>query len=805
MKSDINKAIEALSLKDISDMNLVYKEDFLNKLNHEQRVAATRKEGNYLVIAGPGSGKTHTLAYRVVYLVKNNVDPQSLVVITFTRKAGRELKERINHLLPNTSLGFIGTFHAFSHFISTKLGNSSPISGFRLLDPEDDVQVHKLVMADFKEFNKKMRAKRLQKIISYCNNTQLSISEYVKEFDLKELDADIENLEAYRKEYDRYKAAHLLANYDDMIQLVTRYLKANTQTKVTSSFEYLMIDEYQDTNQMQLDFIKRLKIDNTMAIGDDFQGIYAFRGADHRIILNFTNDFENAQMIKLKDNYRSTGEIVDYVNKTIERSNLGYHKTFRVVREESGKAQVISGKSLEEHKAFILGQIKQKSDKTHALIYRYNKNRTVFEKAFIEENIEYSVYGGIRLLERKHVKDVMAFLMVYLNRLDIVSFNRVLTLLPGIGPKTARKIIDTRLEDVSYVGTKNREPLIKMKEILDSKESKEDLYKRICEFYFSIYEHVESEAYTKDDIKDDFKLIKELLETYDSLINFVINLILDPVVDMHKGKRPKVILTTIHSAKGLEFDNVYYFHTHDWYKNYDVESLEEDRRLFYVGISRAKENLYVFDHTGYSRSFNEILKDFDNLSVVNPEVEKTFASAPSVEEPIKEKEVLEETTFKEIDIETVFELIDGEPFDQIAPTMEHQDTLSALSSEFYIYFRKKPYKSIMGPIKIKLTRPDQSESYVQPDLFVIKEGEEIPEMIVEVISAETRSKDMIKKMELYMNTGIKEYWLVDVDANMVMVHTFENCDLKGTRIFMSGQIIESKAFDDLKIETDDLI
>lgn len=810
MKKDINKAIDALSKRDISDMKLVYKEDFLNKLNHEQRVAATRKEGDYLVIAGPGSGKTHTLAYRVVYLVKNNVDPQSIVVITFTRKAGRELKERINHLLPNTALGFVGTFHAFSHYISTKLGNSSPISGFRLLDPEDDVQVHKLVMADFREFNKKIRPKRLQKIISYCNNTQLSVKDYVKEFDLKELDSDVENLEDYRNEYEKYKAGHLLANYDDMIQNVTKYLKANGSKKVTANFEYLMVDEYQDTNQMQLDFIKKLNIQNTMAIGDDFQGIYAFRGADHRIILNFINDFNDAKMIKLKDNYRSTGEIVDYVNKTVERSNLGYHKQFRVVKQEKGGAEVVSGRSLEEHKTFILEKIKKYPNKTHALIYRYNKNRTVFEKAFIEENIEYSVYGGIRLLERKHVKDVLAFLMVYLNRLDIVSFNRLLTLLPGIGPKTARKIIDTRLDDVSFVSSNNRQALLDMKGILDSRINKEDLFKNVCDFYFSIYEHVESEAYTKDDIKDDFKLIKELLVTYDSLNNFIINLILDPVVDMHKGDKPKVILTTIHSAKGLEFDKVYYFHTHDWYKNFDVESLEEDRRLFYVGISRAKENLYVFDHTGYSRSFDDILKDFDNMSVVNPDVERTYASeaVELVKEPqVKEKvePVDHKTDYTEIDLDSVFELIDGEPFDQVQPTIDHQNTLSALSSELYIYLRKKPYKSIVGPMKIKLIKKDKSEHFVQPDLFVIKEGCDVPELIVEVISSETRSKDMIKKMELYMSSGVKEYWLIDGDANMTMVHAFDAFDLKATRIFMSGQQIQSVLFEDLSIEVDDLI
>ncbi|MCH4886583.1 hypothetical protein EZV73_03335 [Acidaminobacter sp. JC074] len=792
---DINKAIAELSKRDISDMDLVYKDSFLNNLNHEQRVAATRKEGNYLVIAGPGSGKTHTLAYRVVYLVKQGIDPLSLVVITFTRKAGKELKDRINYLLPNTSLGFVGTFHAFSHHISSKLGNSSPISGFRLLDSEDDIQVHKLVMADFKNFNKKIAASRLQKILSYCDNTMLTVEEYIHQFDLHNLKPDIENIEAYKEKYQSYKARHLLASYDDMIRLVSRYLEKNGSKKVTASFDYLMVDEYQDTNKMQLDFIKRLNIDNVMAIGDDFQGIYAFRGADHRIILNFINDFKDAQMIKLKDNYRSSGEVVDYVNKTVERSTLGYHKQFRVVKKDKGLAEVVAGKSLEEHKLFILNQIKENPKKTHALIYRYNKNRTAYEKAFIEEGIEYSVYGGIRLLERKHIKDVMAFLMVYLNNLDVVSFNRILTLLPGIGPKTARKLIDTRLKDLKSVPLSKRHELEKIKEILECREEKEILFQRICNFYFDIYEHVESTVYSQDEIRDDFKLIRELMSTYSSLDNFVINLILDPVIDMHKGKKPRVVLSTIHSAKGLEFDNVYYFHTHDWYKNFDIERLEEDRRLFYVGISRAKDKLYVFDHTGYSRTFDEILRDFDNIS--------------SIQAP---EEVYESKTEDSYD-PSYFEWIDGQKYDMTLPTIGHQNCLTALSSEFYMALKGMTDKSFLGPLKVRLQRKDKDEfSFVQPDLFVLEDmtlSDEVyihpPKLVVEVITSDTRSKDMVKKMDLYMNTGIREYWIIDADTRMVMVYAFENYLMKGTQIFMAGEVIKSGLYKSLEIHVNDII
>jgi len=621
---NINEAVLTLSKNELKELEKEYQKlDYLKKLNLGQKIAATRNEGNYLVIAGPGTGKTYTLVYRVVHLVKTGVDPKSIVVITFTRKAGQELKNRINLMLPNTSLGFVGTFHAFSNHISALIGSSSPISKFRLLDPEDDIGVHNLVLADYKEFNKNLKAKRLQKIISYCVNTQMSVKDYITTFDLHDLTSDIENIEEYKHVYERYKVNHMLASYDDMITLITNYLKRDESQKLTAPFEFLMIDEYQDTNQMQLDFIKTINIQNVMAIGDDFQGIYSFRGADHRIILNFYNDFKDAKMIKLIENYRSSDKIIDWINHTTKKSQLGYQKALKPVKTSSGNTTVVSGKSMEEYKDFIISNIKSNPKASHALIYRYNKNRTVFEKAMIEENIEYSVYGGIRLLERKHIKDVLAFLMVHLNRLDIVSYNRILTMLPGVGAKTAKTLIKNDLNDISRLSGQKLHFVSQIRDIINSQETKEVIYKNICDFYFSIYEYVESEYYSKEDIEDDFKLIRDLIESYDSLHNFIINLILDPVVDLNRGKNPKVVLTTIHSAKGLEFDNVYYFHSHDWYKNYNIEGLEEDRRLFYVGISRAKENLFLFDHTEISRTFDEIIRDFENSISYTDNLEAT--------------------------------------------------------------------------------------------------------------------------------------------------------------------------------------
>lgn len=617
-KEDILKAIEALGAREINDLEARYEHvAYLAKLNKGQKIAATRTKGNFLVIAGPGTGKTHTLSYRVYHMMREGIDPKKIVVITFTRKAGNELKYRISKLMPNTELGFVGTFHGLANHISQMKGAKSPISKFRLLDSDDDRQVHSLVMADYQGFDGPMKASRLQKIISYCANTGMTATEYIKKFDIRNLMDQGPAIDDYRLVYESYKADHMLANYDDMITKISHHLEGE-DPDLTLPFEYLMIDEYQDTNRMQLDFIRKLKINNVMAIGDDFQGIYSFRGADHKIILNFFNDFEAAQMIKLTQNYRSVPAIVDWVNQTVEASPLGYQKALTAEDQREGQVQVMAGSGLESNKDYILSEINKYPNESHALIYRYNKHRSVFEKAFLDEGIEYLVYGGVRLLERKHIKDVLAFLMVYLNRRDVVSYNRILTLYPGIGPKTANRLMKYDLKDRDRLNDEKNAYIDQVRSILDFQGTKEALLEQVMILYKDLYEAIESEYYTYDEIKEDFKILEDLLETHDSLENFIINLILDPVVDYKKGQNPKVVLTTIHSAKGLEFDRVYYFHSHDWYKNYDLEQTEEDRRLFYVGISRAKRHLTIFDHTEVIRPFESILKDFDKVDMASP-------------------------------------------------------------------------------------------------------------------------------------------------------------------------------------------
>ena len=244
MKStaSIQESISALTEREITVLeDHLRNKTYLKNLNEGQQIAATRKEGNFLVIAGPETGKTHTLAYRVLHMLKTRTDPASIVVITFTRKAGNELKYRLNQLMPNVDLGFVGTFHGFANHLSQMMGTSSPISKFRLLDSEDDVQVHNYVMSDLKKFSKPIREGRLQKIISYCSNTGMSVEEFITKFDERRLMDDIEAIEEYRQLYERYKVEHMLANYDDMIVKISHHMASDSQS-LKLPYQFLMID-----------------------------------------------------------------------------------------------------------------------------------------------------------------------------------------------------------------------------------------------------------------------------------------------------------------------------------------------------------------------------------------------------------------------------------------------------------------------------------------------------------------------------------------------------------------------------------
>lgn len=439
LNKNINKSIEILENNIIKEHEFSFDEHSpLANLNYEQQIAATRLDGNYLVIAGPGSGKTHTIVYRVLYLLSQGTHPSEICIITFTRKAANELVNRLSHYLPDTKLGFVGTFHALANNILLKGGY---FKNYRLIDPEDDVMLLKLSIdeAGLKPVAK-IKMKTLQKIFSYVANTRCSVEDALIKLGYEQYLNESELFEKINQNYANYKKRSMVLNYDDILSIIAfKGITEDAELENVAEFKYLMIDEYQDTNNLQIQFIKQIHTTNVMAIGDDFQSIYGFRGANNAIILGFANDFANAKMIKLKINYRSTPEIVDAINLVTKDSVLGYHKELTSALPSINQEVVLPEQSF-QYAETILEEIKADLSKSHAVLYRASAMRGEVEKLLIKEKLSYVVYGGVRLLERKHIKDVMAIMLTTMSKNDLVSYLRSLLLIEKVGEKTAKKI-----------------------------------------------------------------------------------------------------------------------------------------------------------------------------------------------------------------------------------------------------------------------------------------------------------------------------------------------------------------------------
>lgn len=593
-KEEIVNSIKLLEENEIKKPLLPINYDYLEGLNEMQKIAATRLEGNFLVIAGPGAGKTHTLLYRVLHMVKMGIPGSEICIVTFTRKAANDLKRRIKNILPELEIGFVGTIHALAYFLISR----SSTSNFRLIDPEDDRMILKLSMEE-KSFKmpKATTIKTIQKIFDYSQITKKELEETL--IDLNHENLDVESLKEIQNSYIEYKKQNGYMNYSDII-LMSNGLNIKP-------LKYLMIDEYQDTDPIQIEMIKSLKFENVMAVGDDFQSIYSFRGADNKIILSFGKDFKNAKVIKLNINYRSTKEIVDMENIVTNATEYGYKKD--LISFKGSSNYPVQWPDMEKDNSEtilskIIDQQKESDRATTAVIYRFNKEKFKIEGMLVQNKIDYVVYGGIKLLERKHIKDLCAILLTNKNKNDFIVHLRSLMLLEGVGEVSAKQLM---------MGKKkiHRKDFLKLNEIINHK------YLNILhilhdteEFYMSLESVLEKANYTKEEIQEDFNLLNELSANYNSINNFITDVILDGNKDKwsNKEKKSRVVLTTIHSSKGLEFDEVHFLYSAGI--EYSIDDAEENRRLFYTAISRAKDKLFIYDSWGRN-DINKIIGDFE--------------------------------------------------------------------------------------------------------------------------------------------------------------------------------------------------
>jgi DNA helicase-2/ATP-dependent DNA helicase PcrA len=620
-----NNLVKVSDKKDVSNkLKIAYS----RHLNEMQYIATTTIMGPLLVIAGAGTGKTRAIVYRVAFLLENDIPPQQILLLTFTRKAANEMLKRISFLLNDLRCQKVmgGTFHSFANYLLRKYANFLNIpSNFTIIDTVDSEDTIDLIRHEL-HFEKGGRAfpkkHRIYSIISKARNSNISIKAVI-EHEYSGIMDFLGDIEIIMNEYANYKKTHNLFDYDDLMEFLRDSLRSNLffREKVQESFRYIMVDEFQDTNTIQKEIVDLIaeRHRNIMVVGDDSQSIYSFRGANYENILRFAETYPDCKFIKIEENYRSNQDILSFTNSIINNAKIGYKK--RLYSSRTGQGIPIFKKfySQENEAEFIVSKILEMREREIpldqvAVLYRATFHGNYVQAELLKKKIPYVVYGGIRFIERRHVKDLIAYLRIILNPLDPVSWNRVLKLIPGIGNITAGKIVlhlkstKGKIDFSSFTEKKYSPDLTKLANILNQVSKKEisiaAKIQILREYYSPLLER------TEDDYEMrllDIDVLYNLARQYDDLETFLSDFALEPpsnkyqdrtTPQINESEDKPVILSTVHSAKGLEWKVVFILHLIDGLfpsanSLVDIEDLEEERRLFYVACTRAKDQLYL--------------------------------------------------------------------------------------------------------------------------------------------------------------------------------------------------------------------
>ena len=638
--SDVQKRIDRLqNITNSIEQNLIqtvgkkgnvrkFKIDYEKGLNETQYIAVTTIEGPLLVIAGAGSGKTRTIVYRVAFLLENGIPPQQILLLTFTRKAANEMLAKTTSLLKDIRCQKVmgGTFHSFANYLLRKYSKFLNISpNFTIIDTVDSEDVIDLIRHEL-HFEKRSRAfprkSRIQEIISKARNCNITLREVIKR-EFKGLNEFVKDIELIEKLYSEYKKANNLFDYDDLMEFLRDSLRTNLQFRrnVQETFRYIMVDEFQDTNIIQKEIVDLIaeKYRNIMVVGDDSQSIYSFRGANFENILRFPETYPDCKFIKLEQNYRSTQDILNFTNSVINNAKIGYKKRLFSTKPGGHKPIVKKFYNEEDEAEYIVSKILEIREREIplnqiAVLYRASYHSNFIQAELLKKNIPYVVFGGIRFVERRHVKDIIAYLRIILNPLDPVSWNRVLKLIPGIGNITASKIIrhihkfDGKIDFSDFANYKYSSDLEKLGRVLNQASKQEvkisEKIEILKDYYSPILKNIESDYEIR---LMDIDVLYNLACKYDDLEKFLSDFALDPPSNRYQNQTSPfidetedkpLILSTVHSAKGLEWNSVFIPHLLDGLFPSaravgDIEEIEEERRLFYVACTRAKERLYL--------------------------------------------------------------------------------------------------------------------------------------------------------------------------------------------------------------------
>ena len=661
---------------------------YLKDLNEAQLNAVLKTDGPSMVIAGAGSGKTRVLTYKIVHLVENGVDPFEILALTFTNKAAREMKLRISSMIGESESKniWMGTFHSvFAKILRFEAHKIGFTSDFTIYDTQDSERLISSIIKE-KALDKDVyRPKSIRNRISSLKNNFITVNGYFANNELVESDNLSRKPETGNiyKEYSERLIKSNSMDFDDLLMKTNELLNNYPEVlaKYQEKFKYILVDEYQDTNNSQYLIVKSLsdKYQNICVVGDDAQSIYSFRGANINNIINFRNDYDEVEVFRLEQNYRSTKNIVNAANSVIDHNKNKIDKEVWTDNDFGDKVEVRANESdIAEARSLCqkIVSLNNTNFSNIAILYRTNAQSRPIEDSLRLNKIPYQIFGGVSFYNRKEIKDVLAYLRLIVNSSDEESLKRIINYpARGIGQVTINKIIlAAKKYDLTLYDTiqKNNElsiglsnsVLIKLQNFIDlidvfkiqnQKLNAFDLTKEVIEKVKIIDElkkddspegisRVENVQELLNGIRDFIEDQKELVDSNDKLSEFLSTVSLSTDFDIENEDQDKVSLMTLHLSKGLEFKHVFIVGLEeDLFPSalsYNTRSeLEEERRLFYVGITRAKENLYLsYANSRYrwgkliyceeSRFLNEIDKEY--LKIIESTPSKTTFEDSSI-------------------------------------------------------------------------------------------------------------------------------------------------------------------------------
>jgi DNA helicase-2/ATP-dependent DNA helicase PcrA len=599
--------------------------DYAAALNSQQLAAVTAGEGPSLVIAGAGSGKTRTLVYRVAYLIDSGIDPSHILLLTFTRKSSQEMLDRAGELIGVRSEQVRGgTFHSVANMLLRRYGRSIALEpGFTILDRGDAEDLIALVRAQLGLNEKDKRFPRkgtIAEMFSKSENTLRPLAEIVvEEFD--HFSDHLDALGQLQRGYQASKRQRQLVDYDDLLVLLRRLLMEDETVRrtISSLYRYILVDEYQDTNRLQADVIRHLASthQNVMVVGDDAQSIYGFRGATFKNIMEFPALFPGTTIYKLEENYRSTQPILNLANTIIEEAKEKYSKHLFTRKLDGPLPVLVEAAGENAQSRFIAQKILELREEgvslgEMAVLFRSSFHSFDLEIELSRHGLPFVKRGGVKFIETAHVKDLLAHMRVVANPLDAVSWHRVLMLVEGVGPKKAQDVMAALVKsDNPYLALRampgrSGKGLKDLALTLESLAGAGDLrpaeqVNHIYEYYLPILK-AQYDDYPKR--TRDLEHLQTIAEGYQEAETFLSDLALEPPDGSAAGAEEsdrddeRLVLSTIHSAKGLEWQCVFVIWIVDGrfpsvYSFSEDEGLEEERRLFYVSVTRAKRHLYL--------------------------------------------------------------------------------------------------------------------------------------------------------------------------------------------------------------------